>query len=234
MGVWLAVAGSSLNRAHFAAGTAAAFARNGMCVSMLELCDSLPNIGYYFGMEPAAYLAPASDRRALVSGIWNGSVRYCASANLASFTRYRREPLPSGVPHAFVAAFPCPREPDEARLRAALPIATAAVDDGGLGPGRAPDAIIAAGCGGSAGRARAFSTGMREAFPGAVIVLVTDDPGSCRGSDADENLIVPGDLRVSWARRMPPADQFFGDLVSGLLLVVSQHRRKGMSHAASA
>ena len=232
--IWLAVAGASMNRAYLAAGTAAAFARQGMCVSILELCGGLPNVGYYFGMEPAGYLVPAIDRMELVSGTWNEAVRYCISANLASFERYRGEAPSPGAPHVLLAAFPCPSERDAARLIAALPGAASVLDDDGLRTGRAPDAIILAGCGEGAGRVRAFSAEVRDALPNAAIVLVTDDPGAGRGSEADESLAVPGDLRSSWARRMPPADQFFGELAAGLLLVVSQRRRKAMHHAANA
>jgi len=232
--IWLAVAGASMNRAHLAAGTATAFARQGMCVSLLELSGSLPNVGYYFGMEPAGYLAPALDRTALVSGMWNEAVRYCFSEDLASFERYRGEALPPGAPHVLLAAFPCPRERDAARFLEALPGTMSVHDDDGPRTGRAPDAIVAAGCGENAGRARAFLTGIRDAFPNAAVVLVTDDPGSGRGSEADEHLTVPGDLRSSWVRRMPPAEAFFGELAAGLLLVVSQRRRKAMHHAANA
>ena len=232
--IWLAVAGASMNRAHLAAGTAMAFAREGMCVSILELSGSLPNVGYYFGMEPAGYLAPAIDRTALVSGTWNEAVRYCFSEDLASFERYRGEALPPGAPHALLAAFPCPRERDAARFLEALSGTMSVLDDDGLRAGRAPDAIVAAGCGENAGRARAFLAGVRDAFPSAAGVFVTDDPGAGRGSEAEERLTVPGELRSSWGRRMPPAEAFFGELAAGLLLVVSQRRRKAMHHAANA
>jgi hypothetical protein len=232
--VWIAVAGPAMNRAHFAAGTAAAFARQGMGVSLLELCDGLPNIGYYFGMEPAAYLAPARDRSAVVTGVWNGSIRYCASANSASFEQRCAEPIPSVGAQALLAAFPCPRERDAEHAIAMMAGATAGFNTGSLSSDRKPDAVIAAGCGESIGRAWAFSAGARKAFPNAAIVLITDDPDSCRRSEVDEKIVVPRDLRSSWARRMPPMEPFFGDLAYGILLMVGQQRRRGMHGAASA
>jgi len=232
--VWIAVVGASLNRAHCAAGVAAAFARQGMCVSLLEVCRGLPNIGYYFGMEPAAYLAPTLDRSELVSGVWNGEIRFCFSADEAAFERYHGEDLPPGAPHAIVVAFSYPPERAAARFLAGLRSATAAVSDEGTALGqRPPDAIIAAGCRESAGRARALTAGMRDAFPHAAIFLLGDGGDAGRAGDADEGLVVPADLRASWARRLPPVDQLFGELAAGLLQVVSLRRRKGSGYAAN-
>ncbi len=97
--VWLAAADASLNRAHLATGLAATFARQRMRVSLLEVCGNLPTIGYYFGMESAEYLSPALDRTALVSGAWNGAVRYFFSASVSSFRgRLGEEPKTRGAP----------------------------------------------------------------------------------------------------------------------------------------
>jgi hypothetical protein len=205
-----------------------------MCVSLLEVCRGLPNIGYYFGMEPPAYLAPTLDRSELVIGVWNGEVRFCFSSDAAAFERYRGEDLPPGAPHAIVVAFSYPPERDAARFLEGLRGAAAAASDEGDAPGqRPPDAVIAAGCGESAGRARALTAGMRDAFPHAAIFLLGDDANAERPGDADEGLAVPADLRASWARRLPPVDQLFGELAAGLLQVVSQRRRRGSGHAAN-
>jgi hypothetical protein len=231
--IWLAVAGASTNRAHLAAGLATALSRQGMCVSLLEACAGLPNIGYYFGMEPAAYLAPAIDRAGLESGTWNGSIRFCFSANLRSFARYQGNALPPGVPHAIVAAFSHPREREAARYLAALAGAATALAGEGERSGGAPDAIIAAGSGASAEQAQALTAGMRDAFPEAAVFLAADDPGAVRSSAADGMFVLPGDLRCSWARRVPPADRFFDELAAGLLQVVGQRRKREGGHAAN-
>jgi hypothetical protein len=231
--IWIAVVGASLNRAHCAAGTAAALARQGMCVSLLEVCRGLPNIGYYFGMEPASYIGPTLDRAELVSGTWNGAIRYCFSADPAALERYGGEDLSLAFPHAIVEAFPYPRERDAARFLATLERAAAAVSDGEVATGCPPDAIIAAGCGGSAERVRALTAGMRDAFPHAAIFLVTDEAAAARPSEADESLLVSDDLRTSWARRTPPVDHLFDELAAGILQVVSQRRKRGGDHAAN-
>ena len=231
-GIWIAAAGASMNRAHFAAGMAAAFARQGVCVSLLELCDNLPNCGYYFGMEPPGYLGPAIDRTSLVSGTWNGAVRYCLSANLASFERYRGEALPIAAPHAIVVAFSYLHEREPGGLLAALQGAAAVLTESGERT-CPPDAIIAAGCGALARRARTLAMGMRETFPQTAIFLVTDDRRTGLASEADENFTLPRDFRLSWARRVPPVDRFFGELAAGLLQVISQRHRRGAGHAAN-
>lgn len=228
--VWLAAADASLNRAHFATGVAAAFARQGMRVSLLEVCGNLPTIGYYFGMESADYLSPALDRASLTSGLWNGAVRYCYSARVSSFRGYVGKEPDRAAPHAIVVAFTYPR------LRSAAPFLSAlrdvsAVLAGDASPGGCPpDATIVAGGAEGAGRIGACVAGMQEAFPRAAGFFAANV--SVREVGAFERIMLPGDMRRSWARRIPPADPWFDDLTAGLLQVVSLKRRGTVSLAA--
>jgi hypothetical protein len=228
--VWLAVADASLNRAHCAAGLAAAFARQGTRVSLIEVCGGLPTIGYYFGMESAEYLSPALDRAALVSGAWNGAVRYCFSASVSSFRRFRGTEPAGAMPHAIVVAFPYPSRRNAEPFLSALRDASAIFAGGAPPEGRSPDAIIVAGGDAGAGRIGACVAGMREAFPRAAGFFVAD--GAVRETGSFERIPLPDNLRRSWARRMPPADQWFDDLAAGLLQVVSL-RRKGVVRLAA-
>ena len=228
--VWLAVADASLNRAHCAAGLAAAFARQGMRVSLLEVCGNLPTIGYYFGMESAEYLLPALDRAALVSGSWNGTVRFCFSASVSSFRGYVGKEPDRAAPHAIVVAFPYPRRLSAAPFLSALRDASAVLAGDAAPDGCPPDAIIAAAGAEGAKRIGACMAGMREAFPRAAGFFVADR--SVREAGAFERLGLPDDLRRSWARRMPPSDPWFDDLAAGLLQVVSLRRRGTVSCAA--
>jgi hypothetical protein len=228
--VWLAVADASLNRAHSAAGLAAAFARQGMRVSLLEVCGNLPTIGFYFGMESAEYLSPALDRAALVSGSWNGAVRYCFSARISSFRGYVGKEPDRTAPHAIVVAFPYPRRRNAGPFLSALRDASAVLADEAEPDGCPPDAIIAAGGAEGAERIGACMEGMREAFPRAAHFFVADR--SVREAGAFERIALPDDLRRSWARRMPPFDPWFDDLAAGLLQVVSMRRRGTVSLAA--
>jgi hypothetical protein len=228
--VWLAVADASLNRAHCAAGLAAAFARQGMRVSLLEVCGNLPTIGYYFGMESAEYLLPALDRAALVSGVWNGAVRYCFSASVSSFRGYLGKEPDRPAPHAIVVAFPYPRRRSAAPFLSALRDASAVLAGDAAPDGCPPDAIIVAGGAEGAKRIGACVAGMREAFPRAAGYFAADR--TVREAGVFERLALPDDMRRSWARRIPPADPWFDDLAAGLLQVVSLRRRGTVSLAA--
>lgn len=228
--VWLAVADASVNRAHFAAGLAAAFARQGMHVSLLEVCESLPTIGYYFGMESVEYLSPALDRAVLVSGSWNGTVDYCFSASVSSFGRYRGEKPDRAAPRAIIAAFPYPRRRNAAPFLSALREVSAVLGGDAASGGCPPDAIIAAGGGDGAGRVETCAAGMREAFPRAAGFLVANR--SALEAGGFERITLPDDARRSWARRMPPADPWFSDLAAALLQIVSLRRRGTVSCAA--
>ena len=228
--VWLAVADASLNRAHFAAGMAAAFARQGMRVSLLEVCGNLPTIGYYFGMESAEYLSPALDRAALVSGSWNGAVHYCFSGSVSSFGRCRGEEPDRAAPHAIIVAFPYPRRRNAAPFLAALRAASAVYTGEAAPGGCPPDAFIVAGSGEGAGGIGACAAGMRKAFPRAAGYFAANH--SVREALAFERIVLPDDMRRSWARRIPPEDPWFGELVAGLLQIVSLRRRGTVSCAA--
>ncbi len=228
--VWLAVADGSPNRAHLAAGLAAAFARQGTRVSLLEVCGNLPTIGYYFGMESAEHLSPALDRAALVSGEWNGTVRYCFSASLSSFRRYLGKEPDREAPHAIVVAFPYPRRPGAASFLSSLREVSGVLGgEAGTG-GCPPDAIVVAGGAGGTGRIGACVAEMHEAFPGAAGFVAANV--SVREPGAFERIALPDDMRRSWARRMPPVDPWFDDLAAGLLQVVSLRRRGTVSCAA--
>lgn len=228
--VWLAVADRSLNRAHLAAGLAAAFARQGTRVSLLEVCGNLPTIGYYFGMESAEHLSPALDRAALASGEWNGTVRYCFSASLSSFRGYPGKEPDRAAPHAIVVAFPYPRRPGAASFLSSLREVSGVLAGEEAPNGHPPDAIVVAGGPGSGGRSGACVAGMREAFPGAAGFFAAS--GVTREAGAFERIALPDDMRRSWARRMPPVDPWFDDLAAGLLQVVSLRRRGVASRAA--
>jgi hypothetical protein len=228
--VWIAAADASVNRAHLAAGLAAALARQGIGVSLLELCGNLPTIGYYFGMESGDYLAPALDRAALVRGSWNGAVDFCFSANVSSFDRCRGGwPERAAAPRAVVAVFPYPRR-NAVSLLAALRDATAAVGGTNAPGGCPPDAFVIAGAGGDAERLGTCAAAMRKAFPGAAGFLVADR--SVPEAETFERIPPPDEARASWARRMPPGDPWFDELAAGLLQVVSMRRRGTVSRAA--
>jgi hypothetical protein len=231
--IWIAAVGSSVNRAHLAAGTAVACTKQGMHVSLMEVSRNLPNVGYYFGMEPADYLMPALDRSRLMSGVWGDGVRCCFSTKLSSFLRCSDEALQQGAPHAVVAAFSCPANAATARFFLELRVTAAALSDRKEKGECVPDCIIIAADGPNAARARGLLSDLRETFPQAVVFLVASGSDCGLTIKADESLLLPMELRYSWARRMPPEDHFFSELVTNVFQILSFRRRKAVGHAAN-
>jgi hypothetical protein len=231
--IWIAAVGSSVNRAHLAAGTAVACAKEGMQVSLMEVSRSLPNVGYYFSMEPVDYLTPAIDRSRLVSGLWGDGVRCCFSAKLSSFLRYTGEALQQDASHAVVAAFSYPASAVAARFCAELRIAVAALSDRSGRGECVPDCIIIAADGPNAARARGLLSDLRAIFPHAVFFFMASGSDCGRAIDADESLLLPKELRCSWARRMPPGDHFFSELATSIFQILSLRRRRAVGHAAN-
>lgn len=229
--IWLVSVDASAGRAHLAAGLACAFARSLTSVSLMEVARGLPNVGYYFGMEPFEYLAPALRRSALASGTWEGTVRFCFAANISPFARYRGEPPPAAAPRAIIVSFPYPEGPSRKRFFESLRAVSGVVSADGPRD-LVPDAVVLVGDGASAPRFRRAMSELREIAPGAIVDIVSSGSAGVP-VDADERFSVPEGLRVSWARRMPPADPFFGDLAASLSQVISQRRRKAVDHAAN-
>jgi hypothetical protein len=231
--IWIAAVGASANRAHLAAGTAAACVGQGMCASVMEVGASQPTIGYYFGMEPREYLAPAVDLSTLVSGVWEDRVRYCFSAKLSSLARYQGTALRPDMAHAIVVAFSAPPAGAFSRFVPALRVAAAAVGDH-RGPGAPlPDCIIIAADRRHTVQARALLSDLRETVPHAMFLFAASGIDRARVVEADDSLHLPAALRESWARRMPPRDRFFDELVTGVFQMLSLRRRKAIGDAAN-
>jgi len=229
--VWLASLDSSANRAHMAAGLAHAFAANASCVSLMEVCRGLPNIGYYFGMEQARYLAPALDRHALVSGTWGGAIRFSFASNLSVFERSCASPLPAAAPHVIIVAFPCPENSRGGICFPALPAAAAILSENGS-QDLFPDAVVIAGNGANAARVRGAAALTREVAPQAMVYFVSRGAVAAP-AEAEEHFDYPEGLRASWARRTPPEEPWFGDIAASLSQLISQKRKKGVIRAAN-
>lgn len=228
--VWLAAADASPMRAHLAAGLAAAFSREGMRVSLLEVCGCLPAVGYYFGMDGAEYLLPVLDRSALVNGSWNGAVEYRFAASVAALQRCRFDEQARGTPRAIVVAFQCPGGAGAATFFAELRRISAGAEGGGAPAAAPPDGMVLAGGAESATRLGACAAALERAFPRAACFCASNAP--VRGAGAFERLPMPEDIPRSWPRRTPPAGPWFDDCAGRMLQVVSM-RRKGAAGCAA-
>jgi hypothetical protein len=223
--VWLWASGRSVNRAHLAVGLAAAVSRQGIFVSLLEASRGLPNIGYYFGLEPVDYLAPTLDRTEIVGGLWNGVIRYCLCSDPRSAVRWRPDAVPPSFPHAFVAVFSHPEGSRHEAVLSEMHGAVAPFVESERAGSGAPDALIIAGAGPRPLAEEMVVSSVRALFPETLILRVWRGPCAAPGG-ADERIEVPPRLTLSWARRMPPVDPFFDDLSSTLFQVLSQRRRR--------
>jgi hypothetical protein len=230
--VWIIAVGRSVNRAHLAAGTASACVELGMCVSLIEMSRGLPNVGYYFGMEPADYLAPVVDRTALMSGTWEAGVQFYFSGVLSSLAPCLPGPTERQAPHVVLAACPCPPAGVEARFFDELSRVSTAFSDRVRGERLFPDCIIIAGGAAEASRASGLKSRLDAVSPQSVFVSLSSGP-DCRGSiEAEERMTLPGDLRSTWARRTPPEHRFFGEMVASVFQILSLRRRRVVGHAA--
>jgi hypothetical protein len=227
--VWIVAAGRSVNRAHLAAGAAAAFAGQGVAVSVCELSGNLPNVGYYFGLEPAEYLATALDRKAVVAGAWNGSVRFASSPAGAALGRCGgAAQQPSG--HHVIVAAATAVPGGAARAGAALESITGSFASAPRPGSARPDAILVA----SASDGGLHAGELAAAFRGRhaeSLLLFLGCAAAPRPVCADECIVVPEGLDSSWPRRMPPGDPFFGELASLLLQRIGSRRRRNADAA---
>jgi hypothetical protein len=230
--VWLAVLSPSLNRAHLAAGAAAAIGRQGITVSLLEVCTNLPNIGYYFAMDPADYIGSTLERSGITSGTWEDNVRFFFTGNPASFRFARDRSAPSRSPHVALAAFSHPADKVDVNFFFDLRKCLADFQEPGDPRTGIPDSIVVFRQDDGSGHGRKFMEWIRNLFPEAIIFLAEPKSSEDVVCGAAERITLPDDLRSSWTRRMPPGERFFSDLASGLLEVLSHRRRKALRDAA--
>lgn len=209
--VCLACAGSGPWRAFAAAGLARAFEAAGLDVTLLETGRALPNAGFYFALEPSAYLRPVLDPRAIVSGRPAGSLRFAYARDPSRLLPPSRgEGLPGRariVLFAFDRSVPAPLEGLPPFVGELFPAATVPVSAGA--PRRA--ALVTAGPDDAGGWLARLRRRFEDAFPGApVLDLPLDgDEGTARRSN--------GGYGEGIARRSPPVLDLFGGAASSLL-----------------
>lgn len=221
--VWIDFPEGKFNRAYFASAFAGALVRQGGTVTIVETGRELPNCGYYFSAEPAEYLAPLVDRRAVVSGIPSQGIRYIYS-NKAGNNQVlsKKFPIPS-FPHFILQAFSYPREEERRELIKVLKMAS---------------------------RQYSFSNTEERPLP-EVLLLVDDDSSLCQKTveiyreeeediiilyihlsgdygckEADDNISMPARCLWGGYKRIPPFHSSFGSLSTRIMQMISTRRRK--------
>ncbi len=231
--LWLVIAGGECNRAFIAAGVAEALSALGIRCTLLEIGTGLPNIGYYFALEPADYLAPTLDRSRVVAGLADARVRFAYAAR-PDLVGPPRDDEPAGdAPHVIVAAFRCPTENGASPFLSSVATASGRFSARGKKVGGlAPDGIVVFVDSCAAGEGRDAVALLRASCPDAALFIAARSHSERVPEGASAAVSIPSNLRYEWGKRTPPKDTFFSDIVTQYLQVVSNRRKRGKNRAA--
>ena len=220
--LWLVPLGEGSNRAFMASGCAAAAAAKGINVTLLEIGRGLPNIGYYFSLDPPEYAAASVDPSCLVTGSAGPCLQFVSCALTEAFDRYDPRRTTVDSPHLLVIAFEENAEHGiiEDIGRRLMP------DHGGH-----PDALFAFSDPDACIDRRALFDNVRKRHRDTFILDLVNGSAVGKSGEADEMLSVPERLVSSWCKRVVPEDPFFDDVVSNVLQVLSHRRRRAEEHA---
>ncbi len=231
--VILAVLGEGPCRAFIASGIGAAFASQGVKVSLLETGNSLPNLGYYFALEAARYLASTLNGKRVVEGAAGHSLRYF-SAREPGLLGTCGGPFPrNSAPHLIVTAFDStlPRL-DSDGLQALIDVSSRFRKSKIEGNGTHAAAIIFVGRKGTES-ARELAARCISIDPDAPVFLAHETAVGAemeawkeRGQHNLVFLEIPADLMKGLARRVPPTGRFFQEIVVNLLEVVGSRIKR--------
>lgn len=220
--LWLVPLGAGSNRAFMASGCAAAAAAKGIRVTLLEIGRGLPNIGYYFSLDPTKYATASVDPSRLVTGSAGSCLQFVSCTRTESLDRYDPQHSTDDLPHLFIIAFE-----GETEYRIIEDIGRRWMPDhGGL-----PDAVCAFGGPGAPIERRALFDSVRKRHRDAFLLDLVNGSAAGKSGEADETLSVPERLVSSWCKRFVPEDPFFDDIVSNVLQVLSHRRRRAEGHA---
>jgi hypothetical protein len=231
--LWLVIADRECNRAFIAAGVAEALSTLGIRCTLLEIGKGLPNVGYYFALEPADYLAPTLNRSRVVAGLMDTRVRFAYAARPGLLEPCRENETASDAPHVIAAAFRCPRGDGVSPLLSGVAAASGrfsarekTVD------GREPDGIVVFVDSCATGKGRDAVTSMRASYPDAALFIAARAPVERTPDGASADVSFPSDLHHEWGKRTPSKNLFFADIVTQYLQVVSNRRKKEKKRAA--
>ena len=202
-------------RAFTAAGLARALAAAGLDVTLLETGRALPNAGYYFALEPAAYLRPVLDPRAVVSGPGDGSIRFHYARDQLRLPLPPREGQVPGRARIVLFAFDRSAAGERSAVPARFHDLLCAASEQERGSGDAGErtarrvALVTAGPDSDDGYLGRMQRSFEDAFPGAPCFPI-------QGAE------VPAGI----ARRSPPSLELFGGIAAQLLQRLARGREE--------
>jgi hypothetical protein len=235
--VHLASIGPAFCRAFLASGAAAALAREGDSrVTILETGPSLPNVGYYFALEPAEYLSLSLGRGGSINGLRGDSLRFACAASPGGLSLAGARFQASARSHVIVNAF------DSEALRAGGSMPPELIEAwraGSLhGAGAAAHALVLFCDASGAVTAEDLPASFRRCFPGGTVFLPVGAgafPGLAGGAGPSgvEYFELPAERLPGLARRAAPRDPFFQGLASRILRILGSMSRRGRADAVA-
>ncbi len=229
---WIAVEKGFLHRAFLASGFGTAFAANGMDVSLLEVGAGLPNVGYYFAMEPSNYLAPVVECGGVVTGSPSASLWFAYAHEPVSLLGIQREFEDGERPHVILLSFSFSGGGPDPELLGELVGCTVHHLRGSRG-NRWPDGVLIFGVDDSMRPAERFIRTLRSGNGDLIVFQHSADSAGRTDHEVDEMLTLPEGLFGSAARRLPPSDPFFNDCAVNLLELLSYRRKRIVSSDAN-
>lgn len=233
-------------RAFVAAGLARALEAAGMDVTLLEAGRSLPNAGYYFGLEPSVYLHPVLEPGAYVSARVGTGLHFFWAPHPARLPAQPPAAAMTGRPPIVLYGFDRSAGGADGSIP---PPACELAAGAGNGPGDGPDlaetggngggktrrpwprALVSAGPDHESGYLGAVRRRFSERFPGAPVLTLAGDAeggacgsaGGAAGEGAGGQAHGGGSgnperlLGAGVARRAPPPAHVFCGLANELL-----------------
>ena len=227
--VWLAVeTGHSLVRAFLASGFGASLARLGLHVTLLETGDGLPNLGYYFALEPSRHLAASLDRTAVISGLYEPLLRFASAPDATELARFRHKAPFGGYPHVIVTAFSYSGGPPDKGYLTILKACAGRFSGKGPAAELSPEAIVLFYGGDNAAET---ADSFRSLYPESVL-FSAGLAGGVEKVETDEQIVLPSGYDAGRRKRAASDGAFFDDLASSLLQAVSHRRKRKIRNAA--
>ncbi|HUV36420.1 MAG TPA: hypothetical protein VMX58_05740 [Patescibacteria group bacterium] len=237
--LWLAVHGRACNRALVAAGVAGALSRLGVRCTLVEIGGGLPNVGYYFALEPRDYLAPTLDESRVVTGSVDSRSRFVYTIDPDRVEPHHAGETAADMPHVIVTAFHHPLDERASISLSGVAAVAGRISRPEAGSGkrrpdeeRQPDGIVVFTDSYTGACAREIDDFFRVPYPEAVLFVAERRPSGGTGGSEMETIAYPCELLRAWGRRSPPAHPFFADIAMRYLQVISQRRKKGAKRAA--
>lgn len=203
-------------------------------MTILETGPSLPNVGYYFALEPAEYLSLSLGRAGSISGLKGDSIRFACAAWPGDLSAAGARFPGAARSHVIVNAF------DQEALRAGGSMPPELVEAwraGSLrGAGAAAHALVLFCDARGAVTAGDLPASFRNSFPGSAVFLpVGAVPRLAGGSGASgvEYFELPEARLPGLARRAAPQDPFFQGLASRILRILGSMSRRGKADAVA-